>query len=75
MAIPITEDKQARDTGMTDSPAAVILPNGGLWVFHQGYANNGQLWFNKFGPEGFYDDQLIDETGLTGSPSVLIFSS
>jgi hypothetical protein len=56
--------------GMSASPSAMVGPNGGIYVFHQGYGQNGQLWYT-YSPDGvsWMPDQRVFGTDANGNPT------
>jgi hypothetical protein len=58
---------------MSGSPAAVLWA-GGITVSHQGYGDNGSLWYT-YSPDGtnWGEDTLVQNVGMTDSPSALVY--
>ena len=53
---------------MTAGPSAVAF-NDRLYVFHQGFADNGQLWYASFDGQTWAGDQQVPNVGMSESPS------
>jgi hypothetical protein len=53
-----------------------LWPMNGIMAFHQGYANNGQLWLAS-APDGvrFAADKQIANVGMSSGPSAVLFNS
>jgi hypothetical protein len=65
-------DQQVMNVGMWGSPSAVVY-NGLLYVFHQGYHANGELWFSYFDGDTWSADTQIHNLGMSGSPSAVVW--
>jgi hypothetical protein len=63
-----------QDLGMSGSPSAVVY-NSLLYVFHQGYADNGQLWYTYYDPAigNWSPDTPVQGVGMSGSPSAVLW--
>jgi hypothetical protein len=61
------------NVGMSGSPAAVLWA-GGITVFHQGFGDNGSLWYT-YSPDGanWGEDTLVQNVGMTASPSAVVY--
>jgi hypothetical protein len=59
-----------QDLGMSGSPSAVVY-NGLLYVFHQGYGDNGQLWYTYYDGANWSPDTPIQGVSMSGSPSAV----
>ncbi len=72
-----TGDQQVPNTGMSESPAAAVYPGSGSFapfVFHQGFGNDGQLWYNRYNGGGSWaGDQQVPNTGMSGSPALAVY--
>jgi hypothetical protein len=44
----------------------------GIYVFHQGYAENGQLWHSYFDGTNWQPDTQVKNVGMSGSPSAVV---
>jgi hypothetical protein len=69
---------QFPNLGMSESPSAIAYPpgaGGGLYVFHQGSQEDGQLWYAYFDGTTWHPDQQVQNVGMSGSPSVVEFGS
>lgn len=65
---------------MSNSPSAVEF-NGKLYCFHQGawhnnnqQTPNGELWLTVFDGNRWYDDAQVPDTGMSISPSAVVFN-
>jgi hypothetical protein len=59
---------------MSESPSAVVY-NGLLYVFHQGFGGNGQLWYTYSADGADWDpDTLISGRFISGSPSAVVYN-
>jgi chitinase len=67
-------DTLVPNLGMSESPAAVAWA-GGITVFHQGYGDNGQLWYT-YAPvgENLGGDTQVQNVGMSGSPSAVVYN-
>jgi lysophospholipase L1-like esterase len=67
-------DRQIQPLGISAAPAAVAWA-GGITVFHQGFGDNGQLWYT-YSPDGtnWGGDTIVQPLGMTGSPSTLVYN-
>jgi chitinase len=67
-------DTLVPNLGMSESPAAVAWA-GGITVFHQGYGDNGQLWYT-YSPvgENLSGDTQVQNVGMSGSPSAVVYN-
>ena len=63
-------DQQVPDTGMSESPSAVL--DGALYVFHQGSGEDGQLWYNTFDGQTWLGDRQVQNTGMSASPFAVV---
>jgi len=61
-----------QDLGMSESPSAIVY-NGLLYVFHQGYGDNGQLWYTYYDGANWSPDTPIQGVGMSGSPSAVLW--
>ena len=69
----ITNAKGAGWVGMTAAPSAFV-GDGSIFVFHQGYAENGQLWYTYTGDLLSWErDTQVQNVGMSGSPSVVFY--
>lgn len=50
-------------------------PGQGVYVFHQGYGNNRQLWNSVLGKKTWYPDTQLSNVGITDGPSAVVFKS
>ena len=63
---------------MSGSPSAVLWA-GGITVFHQGFHDNGELWYT-FSPDGKSwgttqtDAQYPGSLGMSGSPTAVVYN-
>ena len=67
--------------GMSQSPSAVLY-GGTFYVFHQGYGQNGQLWYSYFDGTNWQPDTQVLSTdangfttnvGMSESPSAIVY--
>ncbi len=71
-----TGDQQVPNTGMSESPAAAVYPGSGSFapfVFHQGFGNDGQLWYNRYNGSSWAGDRQVPNTGISGSPALAVY--
>jgi hypothetical protein len=59
--------------GMSESPSAVVY-NGLLYVFHQGFGGNGQLWYSVLDGANWGEDTQIQPLGMSGSPAAVAWA-
>jgi hypothetical protein len=59
--------------GVSESPSAVDWANG-ITVFHQGYGDNGQLWYTYFDGTNWGEDTYVPNLGVSDSPSTLVYN-
>jgi hypothetical protein len=64
-------ESQISNFGVSFSPSALIY-NNNLYVFHQGYGNNGQLWYT-YTSDGvnWVPDTQVMNVSMAGSPSAV----
>jgi hypothetical protein len=53
---------------MSESPSALFF-NDRLYVFHNGTAGRGQLWYSSFDGQTWAADQQVPGVGMSESPS------
>jgi predicted chitinase len=68
----IMNDTQVPNVGMSESPSAVVFPNGTISVFHQGEGKNGQLWYSFYGGSNWSSETQVPNVGMSGSPSAVV---
>jgi hypothetical protein len=60
--------------GLSESPSAVLW-KGGISVLHQGFQDNGQLWYTYTDGVGdSTEDTLVPVLALTDSPSAVVYN-
>jgi hypothetical protein len=70
----ITNAQGAGSIGMTAAPSAFV-GDGSIFVFHQGYAENGQLWYTYTGDLLSWErDTQVQNVGMSRSPSVVFYN-
>ena len=62
-----------QNLGISESPSAVVY-NGNLYVFHQGFGDNGQLWYSVFDGSNWAPDTLVQNVNMSGSPSAVLWA-
>jgi hypothetical protein len=80
------QDGQVQNVGMVESPSAVVGPNGGLYVFHQGIGiqtpikqiGSFTLWYSYFDGTTWHPDtpagtQSENGVFMVGAPSAVWF--
>lgn len=74
-----TPDTQVPNVYLSDSPSAVVVPDGGIAVFHQGFGGNvyfgdGTLWYT-YSPDGtnWGEDTQVPNVGMSESPSAVVY--
>jgi hypothetical protein len=62
---------------MSYAPSPVVWNNGLLQVFHQGFAQDGQLWatWTKDGVNWSPESQPIPNVGMSFSPATVVFNN
>src|SRR5262249_33947574 len=45
-----------------------------LYVFHQGFGGNGQLWYSSFDGANWREDTQVPILGISGSPSAVVYN-
>ena len=59
------------------SPSAVLMPDGGISVFYQGFggitAGSGQLWCAYFDGKNWVSNTQVPGVGMSYSPSAVVF--
>jgi hypothetical protein len=45
-----------------------------LYVFHQGFDGNGQLWYSVFDGTNWGEDTQIQPLGMSGSPAAVAWA-
>ena len=45
-----------------------------LYVFHQGFGGNGQLWYSSFDGSNWSEDTLVQNVNMSGSPSAVLWA-
>ena len=64
-------DRQVGNYGISAGPSAVIF-NGQLYYFHQGYGNDGQLWYSSTSDGQTWNaDTQVRPVGMTASPAAV----
>ena len=66
-------DTLVPNVGISSSPSAVVLPGGGLSVFHQGEGDNGQLWYSYFDGTNWAPDVQVPNVGMSISPAAILY--
>ena len=61
-----------QNVGLSVYPSAVVY-NNNLYVFHQGYGNNGQLWYSVFDGANWAPDTLVTTLAMSGAPSAVLW--
>jgi hypothetical protein len=70
----LTNAKGAASIGMTAAPSAFAV-DGYIYVFHQGYADNGQLWYTYTRDALFWEpDTQVQNVGMSESPSAVFYN-
>jgi hypothetical protein len=55
---------------MSAGPAAAVF-NNLLYVFHQGFGDNGQLWYNTWNGSKWVGDQQVANVGMSAGPAAI----
>ena len=45
-----------------------------LYVFHQGFGGNGQLWYSSFDGANWREDTQVPILGMSQSPSAVVYN-
>ena len=61
------QDTLVQNVGLSYGPSALVY-NGALYVFHQGYNGNGQLWYSVFDGADWASDTLVTTVGMAAHP-------
>jgi hypothetical protein len=56
---------------MSGSPSAAVFSSK-LYVFHQGYHDNGELWYCTYDGSTWSGDQQVSNVGMSDSPSAVL---
>ena len=59
---------------MTAGPGARVGFSDRLYVFHQGFKDDGQLWYSYFDGQTWAGDQQVANVGMSESPSATVFN-
>jgi len=59
--------RQLMNVGMSFSPSAVVWRNM-IYVFHEGYQQNGQLWYSYHDGQNWHPDQQVPGV-VIGTPA------
>ena len=69
---PVDTEKDFSLVTWTTGP---FRPARGLYLFHQGSENDGQLWHTLFDQEKWYQDAQLPNVGITDGPSAVAYDS
>lgn len=72
-ASPAQGDQPVPDTGLSESPSAVVF-NDLLYCFHKGGGQDARLWCNVFDGTTWAGDTVVAGTCLSESPSAVVFN-
>ena len=66
-------DTPVQQVGMSEHPSLVVY-KGKLYVFHQGYAGNGELWYFTYDGTNWSGDTQIRNVGMSASPAAVVWA-